>query len=472
MFKKLTLILLCVPALMAMQDIHLAQAKLKLNDGTLIDVPCSLVALSEILQECSHAPILLSSLTKDEWEILNERLDLAYTFFKEKTESAYQALLASLKKLSAEELLSCRRVARVLEVPVVFNACLACTNSLTNFSCKELNEMPSQYYTDTAKEGTILVDYEPATRCSATQVANFYNHLDIAVMCITKSGNIVSGSSFIGMITILDREGNQLATWEGHEDPIWALCVTPDGKIVSGSADSTVRVWDMEGNLLAVCEGHEFAVLALCVTPDGKIVSGSADSTVRVWDMEGNQLAVCEGHEDSIAAICVTSDGKIVVGSWGTLTIWDMKGSLLAVCEGHTGSVSKVCISPDGKIVSGAVADGTVRIWDIYGDQLTICKGHKEGITALCVTPNGKIVSGSWDKTVRIWDMEGNQLAVCEGHENVIRECCIASDGNIISGSSTGNIRFWDITTLPTTTIPLTIEQRAEHALKRLLCRR
>ncbi len=39
--------------------------------------------------------------------------------------------------------------------------------------------------------------------------------------------------------------GKELAICRGHEDPVYSVCVTKDGNIVSGSYDKTIRVWDM-----------------------------------------------------------------------------------------------------------------------------------------------------------------------------------------------------------------------------------
>ena len=40
----------------------------------------------------------------------------------------------------------------------------------------------------------------------------------------------------------------------GHQDMVWSVCVTQDGKIVSGSSDETIRVWDMQGKNLRYAE--------------------------------------------------------------------------------------------------------------------------------------------------------------------------------------------------------------------------
>ncbi len=46
-------------------------------------------------------------------------------------------------------------------------------------------------------------------------------------------------------------------------------------RLFQALGDKTVRVWDMQGKELAICRGHEDRVYSVCVTDDGKIVSGS-----------------------------------------------------------------------------------------------------------------------------------------------------------------------------------------------------
>ncbi len=449
MIKKLTLILLCSPGLLAMQDNDLAPLRLELKDG-FVEVSRHVVELSKTIEGAlelidDDQPISLPQVTQRDWHLIHTFITLAASFTREKTEGFHQALLtSSLKNLSADELLSCLRTADFLAVQEVFDACLelAYAGHLNSLSYEQLSKVPASYVDE-------IIVRRARAACGpyeATQIARYNNTFVISAMCITHDGNIVLGSAN-GKITILDKEGNQLINLTGHKNWVYTVCITKNGKIISGSADRTVRVWDMKGNQLAVCEDHEDAVNAVCVSTNGKIISGSDDRTVRVWDMKGNQLAVCEGHEDVINAVCVTTNGKIISGSDDrTVRVWDMEGNQLAVCEGHQDSVWDVCITPDGKIVSGGY-DEIVRVWDVEGNQLAVCEGHRAAIYALCITHNGgKVLSGGgYDETVRAWDIEGNQLAVCKGHDGWVKALCVTLDGKIVSGGQDCTIRVWDI---------------------------
>ncbi len=197
----------------------------------------------------------------------------------------------------------------------------------------------------------------------------------------------------------------ELAVGRGHDNLVFTVCVTNDGKIVSGSADKTIRVWDMQGNQLATCWGHEGSVYSVCVTAGGKIVSGAIDKAIRVWDMRGKELTICRGHEQAVYSVCITADGKIVSGSFDkTVRVWDLQGNQLAICKGHKSLYRSVCITSDGNIVSGS-DDKTIRVWDMQGKELGYAGAMNVVLLSVCVTNDGKIVSGSYDQTIRVWDI-------------------------------------------------------------------
>jgi WD40 repeat protein len=64
----------------------------------------------------------------------------------------------------------------------------------------------------------------------------------------------------------------------------------------SGSYDGTVRLWDRQGNQLALFQGHEYGVWSVSFSPDGQtIASGSSDDMVRLWRVESLEQLLARG---------------------------------------------------------------------------------------------------------------------------------------------------------------------------------
>ena len=57
------------------------------------------------------------------------------------------------------------------------------------------------------------------------------------------------GDSWVHTVKVWDAEkgGDPLLTLRGHEDIVWSVALSADGKrIVSGSGDKTIKVWDTQ----------------------------------------------------------------------------------------------------------------------------------------------------------------------------------------------------------------------------------
>lgn len=106
----------------------------------------------------------------------------------------------------------------------------------------------------------------------------------------------------IGRCELGFESARTLRTFDGHEEGVSAVALSPDGcRAVSASHDRTLRIWDLEtGQLVRNLQGHTGSVQAVALMPDGhRAISVSHDRTLRVLDLEtGQTLRTLDGHTE------------------------------------------------------------------------------------------------------------------------------------------------------------------------------
>jgi len=124
-------------------------------------------------------------------------------------------------------------------------------------------------------------------------------------------------------------DGTLLHTLTGHNEPIFAISLSPDGRLLaSGSDDNTVKLWRVsDGALLHTFGGHSDNVAGVAFSPDGRqLASAAHDHTVKVWWVgDGALLHTLTGDERYFpASLAYGSDGhRLVSGTFnGRIMIW------------------------------------------------------------------------------------------------------------------------------------------------------
>ena len=119
----------------------------------------------------------------------------------------------------------------------------------------------------------------------------------------------------------------QEGTLQGHEKCINVIFQLHNhNRIASGGDDKTIRVWDLIAKkCLYILSGHEEPIYCLTESPEGKLVSGSQDKTIRVWNTETKTLeSTFVAHSYTVRAVLFLRDKRLCTGSWdASIKIWE-----------------------------------------------------------------------------------------------------------------------------------------------------
>lgn len=188
-------------------------------------------------------------------------------------------------------------------------------------------------------------------------------------------------SGFIHRVAFV--EGKLLGSWKAHEDAIYGLKLSPDGKsLASASADKLAKLWNVaDGKLIAFYEGHTNHVLAVAFNKDAtQLATASADKEVKVWDVKSREQDVMLG------------DKKIAF----TTLAWSQDGSgLVAITDKGSGSIYRDLVKHDGSQRSDT---GKQSKLESAGQMIYCCAISKDAKT---------IFAGGHDGTVFIWSDAG-----------------------------------------------------------------
>lgn len=185
---------------------------------------------------------------------------------------------------------------------------------------------------------------------------------------------------------IAPRQKQLLKTWKAHEDSIYALSLSADGRwLASAGADRLARRWDAAtDSLAATYEGHTNHVLGVAfdsLTP--RLATTGADREIKVWDRESReQDAVLGDKKQVVTAISWSNDGSRLVGVTERGT-----GAVYSAIQKHTGEqrsdtakiqkldsvealLQSVTITRDGALVAAGAADGRIFFWKTVDGKL------------------------------------------------------------------------------------------------------
>ncbi len=97
----------------------------------------------------------------------------------------------------------------------------------------------------------------------------------------------------VGLAQIVDaRTGAQLGeTIPGHENGVWGVAYSPDGREVALTSADLIEVWDLATRKpVRSLRGHSGFIYTVHYSPDGRyLASGGMDTTVKLWDLRNRR---------------------------------------------------------------------------------------------------------------------------------------------------------------------------------------
>jgi WD40 repeat protein len=199
---------------------------------------------------------------------------------------------------------------------------------------------------------------------------------------------VMGQSGYVRLIGIED--GRITASWRAHEDSVFDLEFSRDGKqLATAGGDKLIKVWAVDHGVgitehgsavselpkeSARMEGHIAPVLSVAFNTNAtQLVSAGADKQLKVWDIKTREKIISLGnHSAAITAVVIVA----ATDSGGAFSYRNLKP--------HTGEQSSasgdekklgqaddallcVAATPDGKSIFAGSHDGVVNVWDADG---------------------------------------------------------------------------------------------------------
>ena len=179
---------------------------------------------------------------------------------------------------------------------------------------------------------------------------------------------------------------------------VTAIARGPDGWLAVAGDDGAWRRVEVHGGddpwatLTATIPGHEGPLGAIAVSPDGGLVAtGGWDGLVRLWDARDGRAVgeALAAHADTVATCTFSPDGTVLVsGSWdGTAVLWDVRSGrrLPVTLDAHTDWVTAAAFADGGRLLLTTSNDERIRLWDPRDGSclLTLRTGRPLGCLAV-----------------------------------------------------------------------------------------
>jgi WD40 repeat protein len=275
-------------------------------------------------------------------------------------------------------------------------------------------------------------------------------------IALSRDGKTLA-SSGDGIIRLWDAaSGKELRSFQGGR----RIALSPDGKLLASGIDygderGAVRVWDTAtGEQRLLIRAHEDEVFALSFSPDGKTLATSLFA-IRLWDTStGKEVRSLSGHQlisfsPDGTSIATLATQEPVVRIWQTATGKEI--------QRISGVRYPAAFSPNWQLLAFGAADNTIRLWDLAASrEIRRVEGNKGPPQSLAFSPDGKTLvaaPGYPDRSLRLWETAtGKQLPAIDLPSYVFNVVFLPVGQTVLAGvpwacPEETKLRRWDVAT-------------------------